>query len=213
MPATVQVNRGELRWLIQGHCDLADMLPQGAFPLIIRPLDSHAGHGLEKVASLEALDTYLAGSVEHEFFISPFVDYKSADGLFRKYRVVLIDGVPFAGHMGISSHWMIHYLNAGMTESAEKRAQEEQFMRHFDDSFAMRHASALRALSDHFGLEYLVIDCAETAAEELLVFEVDPGAVIHSMDPPTLFPYKAAQMQKVFAAFRAMLQRVASGTN
>jgi hypothetical protein len=37
------------------------------------------------------------------------------------------------------------------------------------------------------------------------VFELDPGAVVHSMDPVDLFPYKQAQMQKVFRAFREML--------
>lgn len=208
MPATAQVSRPALQWLNDGHCALADMLPQGGFPLIIRPVDSHAGHGLEKIDSQQALIAYLANASEDEFFISPFVDYKSADGLYRKYRVVMVDGVPFAGHMGVSSHWMIHYLNAGMTDSAEKRAEEEQFMRSFDTDFALRHAKALKALSDRFGLEYLVIDCGETPVGDLLVFEVDPGAVVHSMDPPALFPYKAAHMQKVFTAFRAMLQRV-----
>lgn len=208
MPATAQVSRAALQWLIDGHCALADMLPQGAYPLIIRPLDSHAGHGLEKIETRQALVDYLAGAGEDEFFISPFVDYRSADGLFRKYRVVMVDGVPFAGHMGVSTHWMIHYLNAGMTDSAEKRAEEEAFMRSFDTGFAQRHGPALKALSDRFGLEYLVIDCGETPTGELLVFEVDPGAVVHSMDPPDLFPYKAAHMQKVFKAFRAMLQRV-----
>ena len=213
MPSTHTVSRAELQWLVAGHCALADMLLHGDFPLIIRPLDSHAGHGLEKVESAPDLAAYLAGATANEFFISPFVDYKSPDGLYRKYRVVLVDGVPFPAHMGVSAHWMIHYLNAGMSESAEKRAEEEQFMRGFDTGFAQLHGASLKALSDHFGLEYLVIDCAETSDGKLLVFEVDPGAVVHSMDPPELFPYKAAHMQKVFKAFRAMLQRVIARGN
>jgi hypothetical protein len=213
MPSTHTVSRAELQWLVAGHCALADMLLHGDFPLIIRPLDSHAGHGLEKVESAPDLAAYLAGATANEFFISPFVDYKSPDGLYRKYRVVLVDGVPFPAHMGVSAHWMIHYLNAGMSESAEKRAEEDQFMRGFDTGFAQLHGASLKALSDHFGLEYLVIDCAETSDGKLLVFEVDPGAVVHSMDPPELFPYKAAHMQKVFKAFRAMLQRVIARGN
>jgi len=31
--------------------------------------------------------------------------------------------------------------------------------------------------------------------------------IVHAMDPPALFPYKAPQMRKVFAAFQALLRR------
>ena len=207
MPPTAQTTRQALQALCRDEQGLPDLLPGGAFPLIIRPLDSHAGHGLEKVADLPALQQYLTASAESDFFVASFVDYSGPDGLFRKYRVVLIDGIPFAGHMGVSSHWMIHYLNAGMTDSAEKRAEEAAFMRDFDTVFAPHHAQALHVVYQRFGLEYLVIDCAETQDGKLFVFEVDPGAVVHSMDPPDLFPYKQPAMQKVFVAFRAMLQR------
>ena len=30
--------------------------------------------------------------------------------------------------------------------------------------------------------------------------------IVHSMDPPELFPYKPPQMKKVFGAFQAMLR-------
>lgn len=144
-----------------------------------------------------------------EFFLSRFVDYASADGQFRKFRVVLVDGVAYAVHLGVSSHWMVHYLNAGMTESAAKRAEEERFMAEFDTDtgFARRHAAALRGIGERIGLDYLVIDCAEMPDGDLLVFEIDPGAAVHSMDPPDLFPYKRPAMEKVRTAFRALLER------
>jgi len=63
-------------------------------------------------------------------------------------------------------------------------------------------------------LKLLVImgpgDCSETPDGKLLVFEVDSGAVVHSMDSAELFPYKAPQMESVFAAFRKMLRTRAS---
>jgi hypothetical protein len=213
VPPTAQATRQELETFCRGAGALADLLPGGALPLIIRPLDSHAGHGLEKVDDIAALTQYLAASDESDFFIATFVDYRGPDGLYRKYRVVLVDGVPFAGHMGVSSHWMIHYLNAGMVESAVKRAEEEAFMQHFDEEFAQRHRLGLRSVYERFGLEYLVIDCAETRDGKLFVFEVDSGAVVHSMDSPELFPYKVPAMQKVFAAFRSLLlSTVAEGS-
>ncbi|MGH8797794.1 MAG: ATP-grasp domain-containing protein [Caldimonas sp.] len=207
MPVSARATRERLQRLSSGGLDLPDMLCDGAFPLIVRPVGSHAGRELQKVDCAHELRPYLEATAAAEFFISRFVDYRGNDGLFRKYRVVLIDGIPYAGHMGISTHWMIHYLNAGMFESAAKRAEEEAFMRTFEVDFARRHDGALQAISERVGLDYLVIDCAETAAGELLIFEIDGGAVVHSMDPAGLFPYKRPQMGKLFAAFRAMLVR------
>jgi hypothetical protein len=205
MPASARLPRAALQALAQGGTGIGETLPDGEFPVIVRPVDSHAGHGLDKADAAADLVSYLERTAGAEFFISRFVDYRNADGLFRKYRVVLIDGVPYAGHMGVSAHWMIHYLNAGMVDSAHKRAEEEGFMRGFEAGFAQRHAHALQTIHERFGLDYLVIDCAETAQGELLVFELDPGAVIHAMDPVDVFPYKQPQMRKLFAAFRRML--------
>ncbi len=213
MMSTVRASRVGLQSLAAGAVSLESVLPGGAFPLIVRPIDSHAGNGLDKVDCPEDIAAYLETMPEDEFFVSRFVDYRSPDGLYRKYRVVLIDGQPYAAHMGVSEHWMIHYLNAGMTDSPAKRADEERFMRTFDSEFAPRHAAALRAIHERIQLNYLVIDCAETRDGELLAFEIDPGAVVHSMDPVDQFPYKPEHMDKIYAAFRAMLLRASASTS
>jgi glutathione synthase/RimK-type ligase-like ATP-grasp enzyme len=179
------------------------------FPFIVRPIGSHAGHGLAKIAAADDIPGYLETVSDQEFFVSPFVDYRSDDGLYRKYRVVLIDGRPYACHMGISKNWMIHYLNAGMLEDAEKRKEEAKFMADFDTDFGKRHQTALEDLHAAMNLDYLVIDCAETRDGKLLVFEIDTGAVVHAMDPADVFPYKVPQMKKVFSAFYDMLAGVA----
>ena len=176
------------------------------YPIIVRPLDSHAGQGLEKIDDDAGLHAYLAQHGEATFYVSPFIDYRNVDGLYRKYRIVIIDGHAYAGHMALSGHWMIHYLNAHMSDSEAKRAEEAAFMATFDDDFGKRHAMALQAIMQAAQLDYLVIDCAESPSGKLLVFEIDSAAVIHGMDPVDTFPYKQAQVQKVFAAFRAMLQ-------
>ena len=179
--------------------------PLPAFPFIIRPVDSHAGHGLAKIENAGEILSYLEAMPEPAFFVSPFFDYKSADGMYRKYRVLLIDGQPYACHMGTSENWMIHYLNAGMAESPEKREEEARFMADFDTGFGKRHRVALQGIHAALHLDYLVIDCAETRDGRLLVFEMDTGAVVHAMDPADVFPYKAPQMKKVFSAFYDML--------
>ncbi len=176
-------------------------------PALIRPANSHAGQNLEKIECSADLPGYLQAVEADEFFVTQFVDYRGGDGLFRKYRIACIDRAPFLCHMAVSEHWMVHYLNAGMSTNAARRAEEARAMAEFDTGFAVRHAAALEALNDWMGLDYFQVDCAETPDGRLLVFEADVAAIIHLMDPPDLFPYKPAQMRRVFEAFNAMLRR------
>ncbi|GBE10900.1 MAG TPA: RimK family alpha-L-glutamate ligase [Gammaproteobacteria bacterium] len=205
VPATARVGRHALEG-IAARGPAAHPVVEGAgFPIVVRPVGSHAGRGLAKLDAPSALPEYLRTAPGDEFYAMPFVDYRGADGLFRKYRVVLIGGRPYACHMAISDHWMIHYLNAGMGESAAKRAEEARFFARFEEDFARRHHDALRTLGEGVALDYFGIDCGETATGELLIFEVDSALIVHALDPVDLYPYKPPQMRKVFDAFRALL--------
>jgi hypothetical protein len=114
--------------------------------------------------------------------------------------------------MAVADRWDIWYLNAGMAFSDDKRAEEASFMRGFDEIFAVRHRHALAALADRVGLDYFTVDCAVNRSGELLIFEADNTAVVHNMDSPEVFPYKAPQMRKIFDAFAAMLSRHAKAS-
>jgi hypothetical protein len=207
IPATFNMTRGQLSDLARSKLSLSEISAGTEFPLVVRPRGSHAGVGLAKLDDRDAIDRYLEERSEQDFFVSRFVDYTSKDGLFRKYRVAFVEGRPYACHMAIADRWDIWYLNAGMSESAAKRLEEETFMRTFDAGFARRHRAALAGMADRIGLDYFTIDCAENKRGELLVFEADNTAVVHNMDSPALFPYKPPQMRLVFEAFAALLNR------
>jgi len=210
MPATVRIDRTTLGEIAAGRVQLTAHLADGAFPLIVRPLDSHAGRGLQKIDGAAALVRYLSERPERGFYISRFVDYRSPDGLFRKYRIVFIGGKAYACHMAIADQWMIYYLNAGMSESPAKKIEEERFMTGFDHEFSKRHHAALAGIADRVDLDYFGIDCAQTAEGSLLLFEADIAMIVHLMDSPTVFPYKVTQMKKLFADFVAMLKDCAA---
>ena len=207
IPATIAVSRAQLVSVSQSQTDISSIATELKFPIIVRPRGTHAGVGLCRIDDGAALARYLAERAEPEFFAARFVDYSNADGLFRKYRIVFIAGKPYACHMAIADRWDIWYLNAGMAFDADKRLEEERFMRDFDHDFAHRHKNALAAFAKRVGLDYFTVDCAENKDGELLIFEADNTAVVHNMDSPAVFPYKAPQMRKIFDAFAAMLYR------
>jgi glutathione synthase/RimK-type ligase-like ATP-grasp enzyme len=211
IPVTLGVTRTDLEAIAAAQADLGSLATELKFPIIARPRGSHAGAGLVRLDDAAGLARYLAECPEQAFFISRFVDYSSADGLFRKYRIAFIGGKPYACHMAIAERWDIWYLNAGMAFSAEKRAEEARFMRNFVVDFARRHGDALTAVASRVGLDYFTIDCAENKNGQLLIFEADNTAVVHNMDSPEVFPYKPPQMRRIFEAFAAMLSRAALG--
>ena len=192
--------------MARGDVAPADIAAELQFPLIVRPRGSHAGVGLAKIDDRAAIGGYLAERPEQEFFVSRFVDYASEDGLFRKYRIVFVDGRPYACHMAIADRWDIWYLNAGMSDSASQAPGGRDLHAHLRHRLrAPPCQRALAGMVERIGLDYFTIDCAENKSGDLLIFEADNTAVVHNMDSPELFPYKPPQMRKIFEAFAAML--------
>ncbi|MGO9391342.1 ATP-grasp domain-containing protein [Rhodoblastus sp.] len=181
------------------------------FPFIVRPLESHAGAGLEKIEDKTELAAYLQNHAEAFFYTAPFIDYRGADGKFRKTRIAVVDGEPFPVHLAISSRWMIHYLNADMAENADHRAEEALFMDRFPD-FARRHAHTFAFMQKKLQLDYFLVDCAEVGSDQLLIFEVGSAMIAHDLDCPENFAYKSAPMRRLFDAFqRLILSRAGEG--
>jgi hypothetical protein len=173
--------------------------------MTIRPLVSLGGHGLAKIKNPAQLGAYLDEHDDEEFFLSSYIDYRSPDGLYRKARIALIAGKPYICHLAISEHWIVHYGSAGMSDSAKKREEEARFMR--DSYFVQRHRATFDAVAEKLQLDYVVIDCAETADGKLLIFEADNRGWVHSTDPIDLFDYKQEPMRRVFSAFRAACKK------
>ncbi len=203
-PANLTVSRAAVEALAGGAAP-GDLGTGFTYPLLIRPLDTHGGKGLEKIDGPSGWAAYLARYPEAGFFLAPFVDYSRADGLFRKLRITFIDGRPFATHLAVSEHWLVHYISAGMLENADKRAEEAAWMAGFYTDFAVRHAEALREIAEKVGVDYFSIDCAELADGRLLLFEADVASIVHALDPVEVFPYKRPAMRTLFDAFQAAL--------
>ena len=175
-----------LERLIDGVVPSHHLVPHGepspiALPVIIRPLGSHAGEKLHCVRSAAELDAYYA---QHRgvrvFTIAPFVDYRSADGLWRKYRVIFVDGVAYPLHLAIHDDWAVWYYNAQMQACPRKQAEEQRFL---DDLAGAMPARAVRALGEiarRVWLDYFGLDCSVLPDGRLLVFEVETGMIVQN---------------------------------
>lgn len=213
VPSTVEYDRTVLQTLLAREVPVGELLPGGEWPLLVRPLGSHAGELLELLHDSSEMSVYLDCLSAGGFHVTQFIDYRSPDGLYRKFRVALIEGRPYLCHMAVSSHWMIHYVNAGMADSAAKRADEASAMARFEHCFAARHRHAFAAIQARLGLDYVLLDCADGPDGRLLLFEVEMAAIVHVLDPPDIFSYKLPHMRRAFEGFDAMLRGFAEGEN
>lgn len=181
-----------------------------AWPWILRPVDSHAGHGLCRLEDAAQLTQHLRLHPPRASYIAPYCEFRSADGNYRKYRVIFIENRTYLAHLAIGRDWIVHYVTADMATQAAHRAEEAAAMASFDTGFAVRHAVALQTMAERVGLPYFGVDCGETPEGDLLVFEVASAMVIHAMDSPLVYPYKRDQMHRIFAAFHGLLERTQS---
>ena len=178
-----------------------------AYPHIVRPVGAHGGHGLERIDDPAQRGAYLAAHDAAELYVAPFVDYRSADGLFRKYRIIFVDGEPLPCHLAISPHWMVHYYNAPMAENVWMRDEEHAFMADLGSVFSGRLRDALRETAELLALDYVGIDAAIDREGKLLIFEADNALIVHLLDDPVMYAYKHQYVPRIYAALDALVRR------
>jgi hypothetical protein len=177
------------------------------FPILIRPVDTQRGEGLERILEAPAIAEYLERFNATAYTVTPFVDYRSADGYYRKYRVIVVDGVPYPYHLAISPDWLVHYwrVSGAMRASAPMRAEEERFLAEPARVFSAWTAT-FAALARAVDLEFFGVDCALDDAGRVLVFECDPSAFVHAQtDVDGPFAYKLRFVPRIFAALDELL--------
>jgi tetratricopeptide (TPR) repeat protein len=178
----------------------------GGFPLLVRPTDAHGGRGLERVDDAAAVAAYVARVSSETYDAGAFVDYRSADGFYRKYRVMFVDGEPFPYHLALDESWMIHYRSAPMGAHEWMRDEERRFLQSPGEALA-GWDTVVRAAGAAAGLEYFGVDCTVLPDGTLFVFEADAAMLVHGFDPD---PEKRAAFERIRVALDALFTRVAA---
>ena len=193
-PPTRRVRRDELA---------RELLPNA---VTLRPIDSQAGSGFARIERPDELAAYLAESRAEEYFVAQFVDYRSSDGFFRKYRIIFVDGTPYPHHLAISDRWMVHYYNARNDEHAWMRDEEARFLAEIETVFDGPRAAALGEIARRVGLDYFGIDCGVLPDGRVIVFEIDVAMIVHLGDPIEKYPYKHEYVPRIFRALERMVR-------
>lgn len=173
-------------------------------PALVRPLGSHGGKGVRRVETQADLVEAMAGA--QDAYVTKYVDYRSADGLFRKYRMIFVDRVAYPYHLAIGPEWMLHYWTAGMESDACRRDEEARFL---VDPYAVLGSEAratIGAIGRRLDLDYAGIDFSILPDGRVLVFEANAAMLVHP-ERDVIFAYRNQAVEQILDAFAAMLRR------
>jgi tetratricopeptide (TPR) repeat protein len=199
--------------LLAGPSGAAALLEHGfTFPLLLRVPGFHMGEHFVDVQSPEALTAAVAelpgaGRPEARLLAIEYLDARGADGSFRKYRVMMIDGQLYPLHLAISPHWKIHYFSADMTDKPDHRAEEAEFLADMKGFLGAKAMHALEQLQLALGLDYAGVDFGLSCDGDILLFEANASMVVQHPDPGEHWNYRRPAVDRIHAAVRKMLIR------
>lgn len=186
---------------------LRDKLARAAleFPLIMRQPGTHLG---TSQARFDDLGTMIAAMVPGtEYLVTQFVDYRSADGLYRKCRVWFIGTHTIFRHQFASDHWNVHNKDGlmFMADRPDLLAEEEALFASPDGAFPSDVKQVLARIRERIDLDYFGIDFGFMPDGRVILFEANATMNFFSLLPSDEFAYVRACVPPARAAFRELL--------
>ena len=179
-----------------------------ALPLLVRLAGNHGGDDFEKFADWDAVAAFVSERPEADYYLIEYLDYRSPDGFFRKYRFICIGGELLPYHLAIHEDWKVHHFRTDMVSNEWMRREEESFLRSPHLVFDRRHQDALRMVAARMELDYCGIDCALDLQGECVLFETNAAMLVHD-EKDAIFAYKNPYIARIKAAFAEKLQLMA----
>ena len=175
------------------------------FPLLLRAPGFHNGQHFVFVETPAGLAAALSEIPGDELTAIQYLDARGADGLHRKYRVMMIGGWLYPLHLAVSGNWKIHYVTADMADSAQHRAEEARFLEDMPGVLGPRAMGALAEIQNVLGLDYGGIDFALNPAGDILLFEANATMTVLPPEQDRRWDYRRAAVQRIEDGVRKML--------
>lgn len=182
------------------------------FPLLLRAPGFHGGNHFVLASSPDMLESVLDGLPGENLLAMEFLDARAEDSLFRKYRVMSIDGSFYPIHLAISTQWKVHYFNSDTDKEERHRKEEQAFLGDFSAYLGPSAVSALARIAETLALDYCGMDFGVDKQGNILLYEANSTMVVNPATDETQPRYKRTAIENALAAARRMLvERVDAG--
>ena len=181
--------------------------PGLSYPVLVRPAGTHGGTDFDKIEGPVQLESFLSERPDADHYVIEYIDYRSADGYFRKYRFMFVGGEILPYHLAIGEGWKVHHDSTDMEHHDWMQREEEAFLNEPASVFGPAHYRALQMIQRAVDLDFFGIDCGLDRSGNLVVFEVNASMLVHEDNEK--FPYKNAFVSRIKHAFDTMLRKMA----
>jgi glutathione synthase/RimK-type ligase-like ATP-grasp enzyme len=143
------------------------------FPLIVRKAGTHTGVIVGVVNSVDELRAAITEAGEH--IITEFVDFRSRDGLYRKYRVFFIGERIIFRHMLVSDQWNVHAQDRMrfMVERPQLLDEEKQMFTSVEGAYPVEIMPTVEAIRKRMKLDYFGMDFGIAQDGRMVLFEAN----------------------------------------
>lgn len=165
------------------------------FPIIVRLAGDHGGISTVRVDSVENwsnIHTIAWGG--RAVYLTEFVDYADPDSLYRKHRIVMVEGEPLLRHVIIGEQWLLHRSKRIETPEAER--EEAWRLENFNQKILPLISATLAEIYRRIGLNYFGIDCHIAADGTMLLFETNATMnILHNQPSPNRWDETCAKIR------------------
>jgi hypothetical protein len=175
------------------------------YPLIVRLAGTHTGRVLGIIEDAAGLDAICIG--REDFILIEFVDYRSADGLFRKYRLWAFGKRTIFRHMVAGDDWNVHVKERlrFMLDRDDLIAEERQLLARPEGVFPPIVHSVFDAVRTRMGLDFFGMDFAIGGDGRVILFEANATMNFFPLEVHEKFSYLGGIEAPAREAFVDML--------
>lgn len=152
--------------------DLAEAIARAGlvYPVLIRVAGSHGGLDMVRVEGPDAIEGVSALRRDgRSLYLTEFRDFASADGHYRKARIVVVGDQIFLRHFVVGNEWLLH--TDKRIENSEK--EERAMFASFDAKWVPRLQPMFSEIASRLDLDFFGVDCNINAAGQVLLFEAN----------------------------------------
>ena len=144
-------------------------------PVLIREIGVHGGKTTYFLNNADEVRQLYALALDgRDYYLTQYYDYKE-DGVYQKYRFVVINGEVFISHFVTYDHWMVHYFNCGkfMENNPQYEEQEKHLIENFESEYKDRIQPTITEIYKKIRLDFFGIDCSIDKQGQICLFEVN----------------------------------------
>ena len=180
------------------------------WPGILRQVGEHGGASLQIVRNAE--ETAATRNPREQHYLTEFANFRSRDGLYRKFRFFVIGGEVLPRSMVIGKKWNLHRRDrSDIPPGVDPATEEKRLYDQFAEGRFFRIEEILRELASKLKLDYFGVDCSVLSYERILLFEANPTMTFAGRSEDPKRPHKSTRRPLAIEMTSRMIARALGG--